>query len=82
MRMNCRKQLLTIYSRSETADRIIMTGCKDYKGLAGTIYDVNRYICNINHRNIYIMKFLIDTANLEQIREAYDLGVLLSLIHI
>ena len=34
------------------------------------------YICNINHLNIYIMKFFIDTANLEQIREAYDLGVL------
>ena len=49
---------------------------KDNKGLAGTIYDVNRYICNINHLNIYIMKFFIDTANLEQIREAYDLGVL------
>ena len=33
------------------------------------------------------MKFFIDTANLEQIQEAYDLGVLdgvttLSLIHI
>ena len=26
--------------------------------------------------SIYIMKFFIDTANLEQIREAYDLGVL------
>ena len=29
------------------------------------------------------MKFFIDTANLDQIREAHDLGVLdLSLIHI
>ena len=55
-----------------------LVSLKEGLGACASVFSrYNLYLCDINLLNFYIiMKFFIDTANLEQIREAYALGVL------
>ena len=44
--------------------------------------EAGRRACSAHFRRVFAMKFFVDTANVEDIKKANDMGIILSLIHI